>query len=69
MEYLVGAFHETFPQDSPPFLKKGKELWLDIVTWQLKAGMVEPEQTSIAEQRLGNHVPSTTNSNERVVER
>jgi hypothetical protein len=26
MEYLVGAFHETFPQDSPPFLKKGKEL-------------------------------------------
>jgi hypothetical protein len=31
--------------------------------------MVEPEQTSIAEQRLGNHVPATTNSNEAVVAR
>jgi hypothetical protein len=26
----------------------------------------EPEQTSITEQRLGNYVPATTNSNERV---
>jgi hypothetical protein len=31
--------------------------------------MVEPEQTSIAEQRIGNHVPVTKNSNERVVPR
>jgi hypothetical protein len=29
--------------------------------------MVEQEQTSTAEQRLRNHVPATTNSNERVV--
>jgi hypothetical protein len=31
--------------------------------------MVEPEQTSIAEQRLGSHVPATMNSNERVIAR
>jgi hypothetical protein len=40
---------------------------LSIVTRRLKAGIAEPEQTSIAEQRLGNHVPATTNSNERIV--
>jgi hypothetical protein len=49
---------------------------MNIVTWLLKAGMVEPEQKSIAEQRLGNHVSAakninrvvsvTSNSNERV---
>jgi hypothetical protein len=31
----------------------------------LKAGIVVPEQTSIAEQRPGNQVPATTISNER----
>jgi hypothetical protein len=31
--------------------------------------MVEPEQTSIAEQRLGNQFSVTTNSSERVVAR
>jgi hypothetical protein len=34
------------------------------VTCRLKTGMVKPEQKSIAEQRIGNHVPATTNSNE-----
>jgi hypothetical protein len=33
---------------------------------RLKAGIVEPQRTSIAEQQFGNHVPATTNSNERV---
>jgi hypothetical protein len=33
----------------------------------MKAGMVEPEQMFVAEQRLGNHVSVTTNSNEGVV--
>jgi hypothetical protein len=37
------------------------------VTWRMKAGIVEPEQTSIAEQRLGNNFHATTNSNERIV--
>jgi hypothetical protein len=41
----------------------------DIVTLRLKAGGVEPKQTSIAEQRIGNYVPVTTNSSERVVAR
>jgi hypothetical protein len=31
--------------------------------------MVEPEQTSIAEQRIGIHVPVTPNNSERVVAR
>jgi hypothetical protein len=30
---------------------------------------VEPKRTSIAEQRLGNQVPATMNSDERVVAR
>jgi hypothetical protein len=30
---------------------------------------MEPERTSFAEQRLGNHVPATTNNSERVVAR
>jgi hypothetical protein len=36
---------------------------------RLKAGIVEPERTSICEQRLGNHVLTATNTNERVVAR
>jgi hypothetical protein len=31
---------------------------------RLKAGIVELERTSIAEQRLGNHVPAATKSND-----
>jgi hypothetical protein len=42
---------------------------VDIVTWRLKAGIVEPERTSIAKQLFGNHVPAATNSNARVVAR
>jgi hypothetical protein len=41
----------------------------NIVTCRRKARMVEPEQTSFAEQRLVNEVPVTTSSNERVVAR
>jgi hypothetical protein len=37
-----------------------------IVKWRLKAGIVEPEQTSIAKQRCGNYFHAATNSNERV---
>jgi hypothetical protein len=33
---------------------------------RLKDGIVEPEQTSIAEQRLCNHVRAARNSNEQV---
>jgi hypothetical protein len=33
-----------------------------IVTWRLKAGTVEPEETSINRQRVGKHVIATTNS-------
>jgi hypothetical protein len=38
-------------------------LRLHCVTWRLKAGMVEPEQTFIATQRLGNHVSAAKNIN------
>jgi hypothetical protein len=34
---------------------------------RLKAGIAEPERTFIAEQRLGNYVPTATNSKEWVV--
>jgi hypothetical protein len=40
-----------------------------ILTWRLKAGMVVPEQISIAKQRIRNHVPVTTNNSERAVAR
>jgi hypothetical protein len=32
----------------------------NIVTWRLKAGMVESEKTAIARQRLLKHVPAAT---------
>jgi hypothetical protein len=32
----------------------------DIVTWRLKAGLVESEETSTARQRLGKQVSSVT---------
>jgi hypothetical protein len=35
----------------------------------VKAGIVEPERRSIAEQRPDNHFPAAKNSNERVVVR
>jgi hypothetical protein len=37
-----------------------------IVTWRLKAGVVEPEQTTTAVQRLGKHIPSATNMQETI---
>jgi hypothetical protein len=40
-----------------------------IVTWWLKARMVELEQMSTVEQWTRNHSPATTNSNEQVVAR
>jgi hypothetical protein len=40
-----------------------------INMYLVKVGMVEPEKTSVAGQRLGNHVPAKTNNNEGVVGR
>jgi hypothetical protein len=37
--------------------------------YRLKDGIGEPERMSIAEQRIGNHFPAATNSNEGVVAR
>jgi hypothetical protein len=51
------------------YLSLDEVVWFHIVTWRPKAGMVEPEHTYIAKQRLGNHVPAATNINERVVVR
>jgi hypothetical protein len=31
-----------------------------IVTWRLRAGIVEPEETSITRQMLGKHLSATT---------
>jgi hypothetical protein len=66
-EPAAGLYPE--PENSvhtPPYFPK---ISFNIVTSWLKARIVEPEQTSVAEHRLGNHVPATTNSNERVVAR
>jgi hypothetical protein len=41
----------------------------DIVTWRPKAGIVEPQETSIARQRLGKHVPAETNQRDNAVAR
>jgi hypothetical protein len=38
-------------------------------TWRLKAGIVEPEETSIARQLFGKHVPTATSNNGTIVER
>jgi hypothetical protein len=40
-----------------------------IVTWRLKAEIVEPEETSLARQRLGKHVPSETKQRDNAVAR
>jgi hypothetical protein len=37
------------------------------ITGRLKAGIVEPEENSIARQRLGKHVSSTTPNNGNIV--
>jgi hypothetical protein len=36
--------------------------FVNIVTWRLKAGIVEPEKTSITRQRLGKQVPAATDT-------
>jgi hypothetical protein len=36
--------------------------FINIVTWSLKAGILEPEQTFVARQRLGKHIPAETNT-------
>jgi hypothetical protein len=33
-----------------------------IVTWRLKAGIMEPEETYFASRRLGKHVPAAKNT-------
>jgi hypothetical protein len=38
------------------------------VTRRLKAGIVGPEQTSIARQRLGKHIPAATNTQATIEE-
>jgi hypothetical protein len=39
---------------------------VNIVTWRLKAGIVKPEQTTIARQRLGKHIPAATNTQAKI---
>jgi hypothetical protein len=41
---------------------------LDIVTWRLKSGIVEPEYTSIAGQRLGKQVSTVTDTQATIEE-
>jgi hypothetical protein len=41
---------------------------MNNVTWPLKAGIVEPEQTSIARQRLSKHIPAATNTQAAIEE-
>jgi hypothetical protein len=36
--------------------------WIHIVTWRLKAGIVEPEETSSARQKLGTQVSVATDT-------
>jgi hypothetical protein len=38
----------------------------DNVTWRLKAGIVESEETGIARQRLSKEVPAATNTQARI---
>jgi hypothetical protein len=38
------------------------------MTWRLKAGIVEPEQTSITTQRLVKHIPAATNTQATIEE-
>jgi hypothetical protein len=40
----------------------------DIVTWRLKAGIVKSEETSIARQVLGKHIPAATNTHATIEE-
>jgi hypothetical protein len=41
------------------WMQKGK---FSIVTWRLKARIVEREETAIASQRLGEHAPAATDA-------
>jgi hypothetical protein len=41
-------------------------LFLYIVTLRLKAGIVEPQETSIVKQRLGKHVHAAANTQETI---
>jgi hypothetical protein len=41
---------------------------LYIVTWRMKVGIVQPERTSIAGQRLGKRVPTAINNNSNTCE-
>jgi hypothetical protein len=40
-----------------------------IVTWRLKAGIVEPKETSIARQRLDKHIPAEMNAYKTIEQR
>jgi hypothetical protein len=43
--------------------RRNKCRWADnIVTWRLKVGIMEPEETFITRQRLVKHVPAATNT-------
>jgi hypothetical protein len=41
---------------------------LYIVAWRLKAGIVEPEETSFTKQRLGKYFPPVTNTQATIEE-
>jgi hypothetical protein len=45
------------------------EYHYSIVTLRLKAGIVEPEETSIARQRLSNHVTVEMNAHATIEQR
>jgi hypothetical protein len=39
-----------------------------IVTWRPQAGILKSEETSIARQRLGKHIPAATNTHATIEE-
>jgi hypothetical protein len=41
---------------------------ITIVTWHQKAGIVEPQQTSVARQQLGKHIPVAMNTHATIDE-
>jgi hypothetical protein len=47
---------------TPPCTFKFTTTFNNNVKWCLKAGIVELEQTSIARQQLGKHIPTETNT-------
>jgi hypothetical protein len=42
--------------------------FLHIMTWRLKAGIVEPEESSNSRQRLGKQVSATTDTQATIEE-